>query len=249
METRFLFRLSQRLRLPPSLRSLPPVRHNSSYKPSSSQANPIGDYYASILESSTPTITSQPPTTATPSSTPAITTTPADADTGPSILFSSRLSSPLERRNEIQRKSTLVAGVWVPPKPDEPDNCCMSGCVNCVWDRFGEELEEWAVKSKEADAAVRREKSLESGRKRRKAGVGTGKGTGLMLGEVEEGAVHTAVSMDDDGGGSDTNWGTGLETDFTSEDLFKGVPVGIREFMKQEKRLKEKHAKEGTSGG
>jgi hypothetical protein len=31
--------------------------------------------------------------------------------------------------------------------------------------------------------------------------------------------------------------------------VFKGVPVGILEFMKQEKRLKERHAKEGSSGG
>ena len=69
-----------------------------------------------------------------------------------------------------------------------------------------------------------------------------------MLGEGEKGAAHTLVSMDDDGGGSESNWGTGLETEFTSEDLFKGVPVGIREFMKQEKRLKEKHAREGTIG-
>ncbi|KAH7323614.1 putative UPF0651 protein, mitochondrial [Rhexocercosporidium sp. MPI-PUGE-AT-0058] len=232
METRFLLRATQRLKLPPSLRSLPPTRHYSSYKPPSEQANPIGDYYASILESSTPEITSKPPTTATPSSAPPISTTPAAADPGPSILFSSRLSSPLERRSEIKKKSVLIAGVWVPPKPDEPDNCCMSGCVNCVWDRYGDELEEWAAARKEADVALRKEKSLEKG-KRRRAG----------------GAVHTALSMDDDGGGSDTNWGTGLETDFTSEDLFKGVPVGIREFMKQEKRLKEKHAKEGTSGG
>lgn len=140
-----------------------------------------------------------------------------------------------------------MAGVWVPPKPDEPDNCCMSGCVNCVWDRFGEELEEWAAKRKEADVALRQEKNLEGGKKRRKQTSLSG--TGMMLGEGKKGAGHTMVSMDDDGGGSETNWGTGLETDFTSEDLFAGVPVGIREFMKQEKKLKEKHARDGTSGG
>jgi len=68
-------------------------------------------------------------------------------------------------------------------------------------------------------------------------------------GEGEKGAQHTMVSMDDDGGGSESNWGTGLDTDFTSDGMFKGVPVGIREFMKQEKKLKEKHARDGTSGG
>ncbi|KAE9376993.1 hypothetical protein N431DRAFT_331863 [Stipitochalara longipes BDJ] len=228
METRFLLRTSQRLKSP--LR-----RHlryaSSNTKPSLQQVNPIGDYYASILESSTPEITSKPPTTAAPSSTPAISTTRSDSADGPKILFSSRLSSPLERRTEIQKKSVLVAGVWVPPRPDEPDNCCMSGCVNCVWDRYRDELEEWATARKEADQALRKEKGYEQGQRRRK-----------------QRASHTLVSMDDDGGGSETNWGTGLDTDFTSEDLFKGVPVGIREFMKQEKRLKEKHAREGTTG-
>ena len=69
-----------------------------------------------------------------------------------------------------------------------------------------------------------------------------------MLGEGEKGATHTMVSMDDDGGGSETNWGTGSDAEFADDGLFKGIPVGIREFMKQEKRLKEKHAREGTVG-
>src|SRR5215469_18771721 len=110
METRFFVRASQCLKLP-LLRHLH-ARHASNSKPLSQQANPIGDYYASILESSTPSITSKPPTTATPSSTPAIETKSVHADPEPSILFSSRLSSPLERRSEIQRKSVLVGGVW-----------------------------------------------------------------------------------------------------------------------------------------
>jgi hypothetical protein len=122
----------------------------------------------------------------------------------------------------------------------------MSGCVNCVWDRYRDELEEWAAARKEADRAVRKEKGYEQSKKRRKQTSLSG--TEPMLGEVVKGAENTTTSMDDDGGGSETNWGTGLDADFTSEELFKGVPVGIREFMKQEKRLKEKHAREGTSG-
>jgi hypothetical protein len=145
---------------------------------------------------------------------------------------------PAERRSEIEKKSTLIAGIWVPPRPEEPDNCCMSGCVNCVWDRYRDELEEWSTARRAADANLRKEKGLEKGRSRRRKA-----GTGLML-EGEKCAKHTMTSMhDDDGGGNETNWGMDTDTD-----LFKGIPVGILEFMKQEKRLKEKHAREGTIG-
>lgn len=221
METRSLLRLSQRLTLPrPSRHRRHP--HTSSFK----QANPIGDYYASLLEFSTPEIASKPPTTVSPSEQPTISRNSTDSE--PAILFSSRLSSPLERRSEIRKRSTLVAGILVPPKPDEPDNCCMSGCVNCVWDRYGDELEEWAAARKEADHLLRKDKAFENERKRRKQHGGlTGLGEGTQRPEG--------------------NWGTGLETEFTSEELFKDVPVGIREFMKQEKRLKEKHAREATT--
>jgi len=123
----------------------------------------------------------------------------------------------------------------------------MSGCVNCVWDRYGEELEEWAAATKEANLAMKKEKGFEQVKKRRKGESGSIGRPRLVLGKGNKGTSHIKVSMDD-GGGSDTNSGTGLEPDFTGDDLFKGVPVGIREFMKQEKRLKEKHAREGTTG-
>jgi hypothetical protein len=55
----------------------------------------------------------------------------------------------------------MVAGIWVPPKPVEPDNCCMSGCVNCVLGQFIEDLEEWKdavrrveLRQKELDRGV-----------------------------------------------------------------------------------------------
>ena len=131
-----------------------------------------------------------------------------------------------ERRLEIDAASTEVAGIRVPPKPTEPDNCCMSGCVNCVWDMYRDEMEEWAEQSAKARAAIqaKREASESAG------GVAT-----------EHGAPrHTAVSMDDDGGGSETNW-----TGSTGDDkLFDDIPVGIREFMKTEKKLKKRHKAE-----
>jgi len=121
----------------------------------------------------------------------------------------------------------------VPPRPDEPDNCCMSGCVNCVWDAYRDDLEEWAAAIKEAETNMHKNKGQKSPTR--------------IEGEWKLQVGDTMTSMDDDGGGSEGLWGTGLDKDFTNEDLFKGVPVGIREFMKQEKRLKEKHSKEAKS--
>jgi hypothetical protein len=117
----------------------------------------------------------------------------------------------------------------------------MSGCVNCVWDRYRDELEEWAVARREAHQARRKEDSLEIRRKKRRQEESIK--PSLKLGGAETGAQKKM----DDVGGSETNWGTRLEAEFTSEDLFQNVPVGIREFMKQEKRLKDKRARDGTS--
>lgn len=65
----------------------------------------------------------------------------------------------------------------------------MSGCVNCVWDAYREEVEVWAA--------------------RKKAKIG--------LGQTEK-----------------------VEGDRERAGLFEGVPVGIREFMALEKKLREK---------
>ncbi|RFU80754.1 oxidoreductase [Trichoderma arundinaceum] len=134
------------------------------------------------------------------------------------VVFGSRLLGPAEEADRLatkKAKSTIVAGILIPPRPEEPDNCCMSGCVNCVWDRFREDLEEWTMKKAEAKARL-------------KAGGST---------------------MDADGGGSETTWAKKISKDMWDEEAFQNVPVGIREFMKQEKRLKERHEREGTLGG
>ena len=149
------------------------------------------------------------------------------------IVFGSRLAGPAERQAAIQAASRNIAGVIVPPRPSEPDNCCMSGCANCVWDIYRDELEDWAAKSAEARAALQAQRV-------------SGQGTESMV--VEEGTPqHVTTSMDDDGGGSETNWSSAIGTG--KEDLFGDIPVGIREFMRMEKMLKLKHMQDGSAGG
>ncbi|RDA84285.1 hypothetical protein CP532_3342 [Ophiocordyceps camponoti-leonardi (nom. inval.)] len=129
------------------------------------------------------------------------------------VVFGSRLLGPAEEADRLASKrarSTYVAGVVVPPRPEEPDNCCMSGCVNCVWERYREDMEEWSAKSKEAQTRL----------------------------------ADSQGSVDDDGGGSETNWDARLGNakiarNMWDDEVFANVPVGIREFMKHEKRLRE----------
>lgn len=167
----------------------------------------------------------------------------------------------------------------------------MSGCVNCVWDLYRDEMEAWATATAEAeqrlaaqDAGLGEEGVVAvtgaveaAGGSQQNSSVSGFTSTaaegvkGTELGGTAHSVVDQrgAVSMDDDGGGSSSNWdfgtaqspatgaagasgtktSTSTVTDTTwNDDLYKNVPVGIREFMKQEKRLKEKHAREGTVG-
>ena len=166
------------------------------------------------------------------------------------VVFGSSLAGPAERAERlaaIREQSRMVAGVLIPPRPEEPDNCCMSGCVNCVWDRYRDEMEHWSMATAEAE---RRQAMQDTGVEI--TGEAMAAETDVQIGahELDE---RGAVSMDDDGGGSDSEWGKGssgkIAKDFWDDSLYQNLPVGIREFMKQEKRLKEKHLREGTSGG
>jgi hypothetical protein len=185
----------------------------------SANTNPIDDYAEDSLNAPLNPIQSVvktvPPPPIPPSAERPL-TGPEEQALKAQAIFGSR--DPNEREAELKKASTTIAGVLVPPKPEEPDNCCMSGCVNCVWDRFRDELEDWATASAEA------RKALQTQRAAAKA--------------ASDADGQAAMSMDDDSGGSETNW----EEDTGEKDLFEGVPVGI------EKRLKEQHKKEQGAG-
>jgi hypothetical protein len=202
------------------------------------KVNPIDEYAEDPLNAplnpiQSVTETIPPPPTPPPNERPR--TGPEEAALKAQMLFGKPTDAETrqaERDAELKKLSTNIAGVLVPPRPEEPDNCCMSGCVNCVWDRYRDELEDWAAASAEA-----REK-MKAQRAKEKAASGVSQEGGTPS--------HVMSSMDDDGGGSETNW-EAPDSD-EGKDLFEGVPVGIREFMKIEKRLKEQQKKAQSAG-
>ena len=193
------------------------------------QAYALKGYYSEILAAPSPTVhTHETPDADEPS--------PAEKA---SIVFGSRLAGPGYSSTRYHPTATSPESTWrringvaIPPRPEEPDNCCMSGCVHCVWDDYRSEVESWAARVQEA--------------KNRQPQMGSTRARSLpdrdmkQRGAAGRDELATASSsMDDDGGGSETNWDP--SSPGIGDELFSNIPVGIREFMRTEKRLKEKH--------
>lgn len=179
------------------------------------------DYYSLLLSqplASTAPTSFSPPATPHPSS---VDPPSREPSRDPSILFGTPLAGPSAAR----RRAGYDDSPGGLERPREPDNCCMSGCVNCVWDAYREEVEAWAARRKQNINLAGGDEEIE----KRKAREMRGRGKRLVGGI----------------GGSQESY-TGGEDDLA---LFEGVPVGIREFMKTEKRLREKREREESNAG
>ena len=122
--------------------------------------------------------------------------------------------------------------------------------MHCVWDDYRDSIEEWAGRIKSAQ-----QRSTPHHIQKKAGADASSQGGGQVPPKQRVSArrevAEAATSMDDDGGGSETNWGVTDEDEDNligdlagGRDLFESIPVGIREFMKTEKRLRELHMKE-----
>ncbi|KAF3926891.1 hypothetical protein ABW20_dc0104818 [Dactylellina cionopaga] len=150
-----------------------------------------------------------------------------DLPTRAKLVFGSRLVGP-QRRTDTKHQAQLIGGIRVPPKPQEPDNCCMSGCVNCVWDIFREDLEDWAIATAKAEKALHKHHDVRLPSALSKAGSGIASKPEIV--DDRDEADRAAIGA--------TMW-KGLED----------IPIGIRVFMDTEKAIRSRRAIEHEAGG
>lgn len=209
MNSALFRRLSQQRSLP-CLRGHPRIRPlHTTPTVQESQASPLSGYYKLLLDTpltpanpAPPAGTPHPPAS-TPPTEPHSPNPPRneaeqrERENRARVVFGSRLAGPIQREREKHDGGRYVAGVFVPPKPAEPDNCCMSGCVNCVLTQFVEDLDEWKAASREAKRRL----------------------------DAARASEEDAPALAGDGG----LW-----------EGFEDIPVGLRVFMENEKKIRER---------
>lgn len=66
-------------------------------------------------------------------------------------IFGGRIKGEMESSSRrLRQEPRVIAGITVPARPLEPDNCCMSGCINCVWEMYNDDIQDWKEKRIEA---------------------------------------------------------------------------------------------------
>jgi hypothetical protein len=203
-----------RSRLPNSRRTyhVSAARHDNEL--GQSQAQPLGGFYEDLLATPVPQ-----------AGQPRQAEEPKPKSSSPKIFYGAERKYRGGISDTPDSTWRTVNGVPIPPRPAEPDNCCMSGCVHCVWDDYRDEVENWAVRLRQAQA------------KAHSVGMDSPK-VGISRPEVADASIR----MDDDGGGSEALWDSASSV-APGEDLFQSIPVGIREFMATEKRLRDRKKK------
>ena len=242
--TRCQYPLCSSRNLKPGLRNSPRIRryHPSAplcQQPTETQALPLGDFYTDLLTSPIPR--SSKYSSQNPPPPPTSTTLPTFAQSGDAtkedrarLLFGNMHTTNSSRYTSTSPSSTwrTIHGVPIPPRPTEPDNCCMSGCMHCVWDDYRDDIELWATRVTEAQAKVHTRSNNTSS----SSTYATPK---LDMPRPEVAAA--SGSMDEDGGGSEGLWSTpSSEAARDGGDLFAEIPVGIREFMATEKKIRDR---------
>lgn len=131
-------------------------------------------------------------------------------------IFGGRIKGQVESSSRRMREEPrVIAGITVPARPIEPDNCCMSGCINCVWEMYNDDIQDWKQKRKEAAAVL------------------------VQKGGVWPADFHPPVRYL-----TEANIPKEMSShDKTDSDAWSEVPVSIRVFAEFEKKLKARRSR------
>ncbi|KAK6203475.1 oxidoreductase-like protein [Scheffersomyces amazonensis] len=143
-------------------------------------------------------------------------------------IFGGRIKGegPKSSSRLLRGESKVIAGITVPAKPSEPDNCCMSGCINCVWELFNDDIKDWNSKRKQAATLLiskggRWPEDFDAPLKYLKK-----ENFPKSLANVSDEDIRSHLKGKSSKSDEDENW--------------SNVPVAIRVFAETEKRLKAK---------
>ncbi|PHH52602.1 UPF0651 protein YPL107W, mitochondrial [Ceratocystis fimbriata CBS 114723] len=205
------------------------------------QVHPRGSYYDAVMRSPrSPSHPMAPPIFKSTTATEEISIT--DKELGPEarakLVFGSPLTGP-ERLANLQSQGTVVNGIKIPKKPEEPDNCCMSGCVHCVWDMYQEEIYQWQAAMKEAEAAAPAESQPET--------LSPGNRSSPVIEQAKDLTKQPPEAKAK--AKKETRELTDAEKKQEYDSLFGGVPVGIRQFMLTEKKIRSNQKDSSATNG
>lgn len=113
-------------------------------------------------------------------------------------------------------KPRVIAGITVPDKPPEPDNCCMSGCIDCVWERYNEDVRSWRGYRRQAADALKKN------------------------GGVWPEDFRPPLRLLDEKNLPEPLKGKKRTGEEGEDDTWKGVPISIRVFVETEEKMKQR---------
>lgn len=136
------------------------------------------------------------------------------------LVFGEIGSRTTSRQSAEAHAHKFAPGVVLPKRPEEPTNCCMSGCIDCVWEMYKEELQDWKTKRMEIKKLLMLDR------------------TDLKWPEALLGPEPESRKL---GGQADKSKAEEVTKSLEKDDDADGdLDVSIRAFLKTEKKLKER---------
>lgn len=147
------------------------------------------------------------------------------------LVFGGRIKGEdrLPTSRTMRDESQIIAGVRVSAKPIEPDNCCMSGCINCVWEIYNQDVREW------------NEERTEAAKRLTIAGGRWPENFYAPVSLLKRDNLPLSIVRLDPNAGLETPPSKKQLDELVHDESWGLVPVGIQVFTDIEKKIKARH--------